>query len=1156
MEIRLLGPVELRSREGVVALGSDKERFVLAHLALEANRPVSAAVLLAHGWMDVDPTDAGSRLQTPVSRLRNHLRDAAAPGSAAPRVDSGSRAYTLKIEPEVVDLHRFRYLVRRGRELARTGDDVAAHRVLTEAVPLWRGDPLLGLTGAWPDAVRRSLAPMRRSADAARIGAGLRLHRYAEAADELLDLVERHPDDETFVVQLMLALAGTGQVSEATTVHRDACQRLVTGFGLNPGPVLRHVHEGLLAGTSADQLVAATAGGVGTSAGADGHPRRGTDTGAGAGARTGTGAPTRTDTRTGDSPRTARPSGQQPARSSNPTHTPGTSDGTPVPTDTDDAASTTPTTSPAIPTSTTSPGSRAGGADGPAPWALGGLPRQGPLVGRRSELAALTERAIVATTGQRPDPVTLVCVTGMPGVGKSALAVAAARELADHFPTVVFLKLNAHTESGPISEGTALSRLLVLTGFPEDDVPRDVVARGALWRARLAGMRCLLVLDDAGSPDHVRPLLPGDSSPSFTIVTSRRRLTGLPSAAHLTLDVLPVADAVDLFQLLAGPERTADRSTVERVVSLAGHIALGVELLASRFATRPTWRLGDLAERLSRLPEKLGEIRDMHNELGRAFELSYLSLTDEQRRGFRRLGLHPGHDFTVQDAQALLGAAQSDTERVLEALLACHLVAEPQPDRYLAHSLLREYATLLAYQEEPAAERRAAVTRLVRYYADATDRAVRIALPHRTRLTRPVDDEQVRPPRWRSAREARAWLAVERQNLGAAERMARTSGQPETAASLGHLLAVYLDSESRWSEAEVLHLRSIAHWGRAGDRAALRQALILLAQNRSDNSKYPTALEACELALDAARTDGDAETEAAAFGVAGVVRWRMGDVSLAVDHQRHALTMRTMVGTDLDRARVNNNLAIALAESIEAEAHFEEALRGFQAAGDTRAEITVLANLGNLHGRRGSLETARTFFEAALPRIETDGSLYQLATTRSNLAEVLGRCEEFDRALALHHEAIDAFRQVHDRLGLANALNSLAETLSRAGQYDEAVLELQTALRTAEEIDARPEAIEALRDLGCVELSRGDSDTAEGYLFRAVSLAEDANAPREIALSRAALAEVLLSRESFTEAIRQLTDAVRLMREADPYATRHMEARLAELRGTSRGERG
>ncbi len=152
------------------------------------------------------------------------------------------------------------------------------------------------------------------------------------------------------------------------------------------------------------------------------------------------------------------------------------------------------------------------------------LPRAvSPLLGRDRELLAL-DRAL---TGCAP----AVVVTGAAGVGKTALAVAAAHRVSERFPDGQFF-VDLH--GGKLTTASVLDRLLRGLGFPPALIPSDVDERAALWRSELAGRRVLLVFDDAADRVQVAPLLPATGR-SAAVVTTRGRDFSLAGATTVHL---------------------------------------------------------------------------------------------------------------------------------------------------------------------------------------------------------------------------------------------------------------------------------------------------------------------------------------------------------------------------------------------------------------------------------------------------------------------------------------------------------------------------------------------------------------------------------------------------------------------------------------------
>ncbi len=1039
MDIHLLGPVELRLEGRQLKLGSDKERALLAALALEVGRPISMNSLLERLWDGKAPPRARENTHTYISRVRKHLR-LAGTGPSSPRITSRAHTYVLNTDPDSVDLNRFQRLTDLAGAVATSGEDERVVDFLTRAEHLWQGEALAGLPGTWAETVRSTLAERRLQATISRIAALHRLGRFADSIGELSAMVRHHPEDETLAGQLMLAYYGSGRYTDALRVHQRARRLLMSEFGSRPGDELDRIHRGVLDRTPVDRLL-----------------------------------------------RTAAP-----AASSGP-----------------------------------SPGGHSSAQPPPR-----NLPYQPPLIGRRSELDALM--ASIDTEPGEGAVLTLETVSGMAGVGKTAVAVDTARTLAPRFPDgQVFLDLRGHSPSQePLSPGAALAMLLRLFGAPADSIPVRLDELIALWRTTIADRRAVIVLDDAAGPDQVAPLLPGNS-PCLTIITSRRHLTGLPHAVPLALDVLPTDDAITLFRSFAGTARTQDITETARIVRLCGHLPLAIELVANRFRSRPSWSLTTLGERLARSPGPLGEIRNADQEILRAFALSYRTLDATQRTTFRRLGLHPGPDFTTESAAALLDLPPKETERLIESLLECHLLREPAPDRYRFHDLLGEYARMLALSEDSAREREQALERLIAFYLWNAEQADRVAYPRRIRLAPEDTQEPAALSRMRNAHEARAWFATEHGNLLAVERHARTHDSRPSAARLAHALAGFLESECHWQDAIDILQHAADHWSHTGDQPAQCHALLCLSSNHANTGRYAQAVEAGERALAIARAIGDREAEWEAYRNLGVIYWHIGENETAVVMHQRAFAIGIATGNVLNQARSRNNTAIsllALGELERALDHFQNAISGFRSAGDEAGVIRTLNNVGDLYARRGDYAQARKAFEELLPLTESTGNAYTQAMVRTNLAANLAETGEIDRALALHHRALTEFRMLGDRKSQATAYNGLGEAYFKEGSVDASVENHLKALDIARDIGTSQEVTRALRGLGQSELASGRLEAAAEHLEAAIAAANRANARDEGARAQAILAEVRATAGDAMEARELLRRAISTLR--------------------------
>ncbi|MET8825811.1 tetratricopeptide repeat protein [Streptomyces sp. NPDC004610] len=1059
MDIHLLGPVALWVDGGRLELGSVKERALLAALALDIGRPMALDALVERMWDGEPPPNARGNAYTYLSRLRGRLRKADET-LGAPHIVSRAHTYTLEADPERVDWHRFQGLV----HVAAGTDDQRAVDLFRTADALWAGDALAGLPGVWAETTRRTLAERRLSATITRIAAELRLGRFRGMVAELSDLASRHPDDETLLGQLMLALYGNGRYTDAVRVYEQARRALLRDYGARPGPALERINRGVLNHVPmADLVRAATA--------TEREPAVAA---------------------------TVRPTG--PMRDHPPRN----------------------------------------------------LPSQQPLIGRSAELHALID----SLDGTDGSVVLLETVHGMAGVGKTAIAVHTAAHLADRFPDgQIYLDLRAHSPlQEPLAPGAALTTLLRVLGVPSAHVPVVLDEQVDLWRSMLDQRSAIVILDDVADAEQVRPLLPGPTRSLF-ILTSRRHLTGLPAARSVPLDVLPTGDAITLFRRFAGEQRTRDLTAVAEIVRLCGLLPLAIELVANRFQARTAWTLATLHGRLARTPGRLGEIHDTaDHDMARAFDLSYRTLTRSQRVAFRHLSLHPGSDFTVPVAAAVLDLPADATERLLEGLLGCHLLREPVPDRYQYHDLLREYAHRLAHSEDDDETRDEIARRLIGFYVQAVERADRLAFPRRLRVTEdPAPGAPAHGPVWPDAPSARSWLAAERENMLAAVRFADGLGHPAPSARVAFCLAAFLNAECYWQETVDVLQPAVAQGAGTEHRPEeLCRALLDLSDALASTGQYPEAAEAGRRALRIARDTGDEDAEAEALRAVGAMEWHRGEHASALDHFQRAYAIKLASGDVWYQARLHNNMGVArlhLGDNDGAFAHFENARDGFARTGDQRSAAIALNNIGDRLFRTRQLDRAREAFETAVSLLTAVGNRYEQATARLSLADVLTELGDTAGALTLCRDALPVYRSLADRKSQADTLISMGEAHRRQGDRDEAVGLLTEALRLAQDIGAAHQEIQALRGIGQSEFEAGRFAAAEEHLRSSAETAARTQALDEAVEAQIVLAEVHLAAGDPAAAHAELRTALATAEAQDHRKTDAIHRRLQELAG-------
>lgn len=321
-----------------------------------------------------------------------------------------------------------------------------------------------------------------------------------------------------------------------------------------------------------------------------------------------------------------------------------------------------------------------------------------PFTGRTAELKQLTGLLL-----QDPGPAIAV-ISGMPGVGKTTLALHWAHLVADRFPDgQLYVDLRGFDPvEKPVRSARAVGGFLRALGVRAGQIPADADARAGLYRSLVAGRRLLFVVDNARDAAQVRPLLPGASGCSI-VVTSRRKLSRLVAdgALLICLDLPGEAEAKALLVRRLGPGQAAGQSAaLAELIALCGRLPLALSLAAAAAAARPGDRLDALAAELRDARSRLDALdgADAAAGLRRAFLSSYRNLSAPGARVFRLLGTHEGRDISAPDAAELIGITPELAGEALRELACNQLVTEHAPRRFTMHDLLRAFA---AAQDSP-----------------------------------------------------------------------------------------------------------------------------------------------------------------------------------------------------------------------------------------------------------------------------------------------------------------------------------------------------------------------------------------------------------------------------------------------------------------------
>ncbi|WP_213453872.1 AfsR/SARP family transcriptional regulator [Rhizomonospora bruguierae] len=745
------------------------------------------------------------------------------------------------------------------------------------------------------------------------------------------------------------------------------------------------------------------------------------------------------------------------------------------------------------------------GTDPPPPPPPRTLPRGATdFTGRAAAVTRLLDAIERAPAGT---PVVRV-IDGMPGSGKTTLAVHLGHLLAGRYPDgQLFVDLHGHSERDPMDPGTALTTLLRQLGVPGDRVPADVDERAALWRAELSTRRLLVVLDNAGSSAQVAPLLP--AAPGvLVLVTSRRRLLGLDGVQPEPLPALSAGEAVRLLATVAGEGRVrAEPAAAAEVVRRCGYLPLAIRLAGARLAHRPRWRIADLADRLARDRAVLPELAAEHRTVASAFHLSYAQLTPAAQRMFRLLGLHPGEDFDSYAVAALTGLSHSEAEDLVDELADGHLVEEPVAGRFRLHDLVREYARQLVAATDGEPDRRLAAAGLLDFYLDTANvarreientgqRGVETGPPSRPDLVKAA------------ATSGREWLAAERRNLIAAVRCAAEWNLLEHVWRLARAVWRSLYVSGHIDELVETQRRAVAAAEALGDEQALAVCLNYLASGYFRLSRPQDSIDCLHRTLDLWRRLRSTEWEARVHKNLAVAYTAGERYPEAIEHAQEAqrLWRRDPVPAHLT-AMPNSLIELArlsiltgrYADGLE---YARRIMLITRQRGDSFTRAESLEHAGAARSRLGDHRPAIALLTAALAMKRQHGMRYGEGDTLNELGRAHRAAGDPGAALRYHHQALVATRGSTDSAGECASLNHLGAVLADLGDPAAALARHREALDRAARAGHRTQIALALAGIAHCTAS-ADPEHARNYYLRAVELLTELGLPERDAVGRA-----------------------------------------------------
>ncbi|MFC0052207.1 helix-turn-helix domain-containing protein [Streptomyces actinomycinicus] len=660
------------------------------------------------------------------------------------------------------------------------------------------------------------------------------------------------------------------------------------------------------------------------------------------------------------------------------------------------------------------------------PSGLCELPRSvADFTGRAGELMWVSELVYAESA---PGVGLVGLVTGSAGLGKTTFAVRAAHSLRASFPGGVFFLDLFGMSQRPLAAHDALGLLLSALGVPDTEVPGDARGRASLYRSLMRDRRVLVVLDDAGTEEQVRALLPGGGAGRL-LITARRLLAGLEGVRRLVLGPLPLAESRELLAGILGERAVSDEeSALTRLADVCGGLPLALRIIGNRLVSRPDWAASELAARLADEERRLDQFTAGDLKVAGAFLMSYEQLAPTARRVFRRLAAVPGRDVDAAVAAAAGGLPIEDAWDALDDLVDLGLLTDGGAGRYGFHDLVRLFARERLREEEAVAEYEALTGRVTSWLLRMATMAGRWFEPGYGRPERPDPDLAVLS----SAGEAERWLRLNADNWLGAMTAAAQRGDHTLVLDCAESMHWFSDRWSHsphWHEVFTLGAQAAAA---LGDRAQQATQMNYLAWVQSVPPSDPQesmryAAEALDLATQSGAT-----------------------AQIAWSHQYTAQALRMLGRLD------------------EAVASASRAAEAFKAIGDIDAHVQCLATIGNCRRDEGQYPEALEQYLELLALIDDEESgmtpgiaAHSRVRTLIQIGRCLGRIGRRAEAITTLGEALVLLDTLQvSNIWRAEALEELAALLAEEGRRGDS---RRTYTRAAQAFEAIGDAQAALR---------------------------------------------------------------------------------------------
>jgi tetratricopeptide (TPR) repeat protein len=674
------------------------------------------------------------------------------------------------------------------------------------------------------------------------------------------------------------------------------------------------------------------------------------------------------------------------------------------------------------------------------------LPTRGSLVGRARELEVLSH--FLAQEQMQPGVVDICVITGMPGVGKTALAFQAAGDavrLGLFRGGAIAVDCNGYAVDidDQVRPQQFLSSALLALGCTDiepDPGSMSVRFQSILAELLVAGKRALLLFDNVSQVCQIEPLVPSSRGHKM-IVTSRNALAPrLASSDELRVAPLDINESIDLIARTSASPQEAGAwhgnnidSGLERLAAICGGLPIALELVGEILRNEQALTPSEFAEELDSESTRLGGLEFEDSTLRAVFSGSYARLAEAVGQCFRYISIHPAQEFSVDSLAAILKKKKLEVRRAFRSLEGSHLIVrELDRSTWKMHDLLRLYSAERFGLEEGPSAATAALSSLNEYYFTTAEQA--------NEWLNAASSEGERGA-FQSRSDALAWLATEKSGIAASIEVAARVDDFHNAWRLGITMSLFLDitgdrpgclsmgetalsaaralrddereasalnnvglalnSMQRFSEAKGIFLQARKKYRELGDRSGEARILQGLCDVLRAEGSIEETIVLLERAIKLYMDDGNAQGAGFALTNLGISLREGAKFKDAVQTLLLALKIHEETGARRAESSTLVQLGTALMQSgrnVEGITYLTRGRDCAREVGDMGCFIAACANIGNMYRQLGDAETAKKNYLEAVNVCEAAGNFTDIALVLWNLIGLSQGIKEYESA--------------------------------------------------------------------------------------------------------------------------------------------------------------